>query len=188
MSARRPVLSLVATSLSRLVVGVWWARAGASSLTGPGLLVVAGFAMLTLGGHVWNARRSDRQDDLVQNGVYLGLIGHQFLLFVAGRPALSIPPWPMLGVLLVLDLATGVTALYARQPTLHLAAIAASALVLLAWLSHAAAPPWPAIAIASAGALALVAAVWMWAARRAAGVADTVLRLASASCCAWTRS
>jgi uncharacterized membrane protein len=177
VSIRRPVLSLVSSVMSWWIICTWWARAGAASLTGPGLLVVAGFTMLTLGGHIWNAKRSDKDNAVAQNGVYLGLVGHLFLMFVAGQPALSIPPWPMLGTLLVVDLAVGASTLYVRQANLHLAAIVASALVLVAWLSHATAAPWPAIAIVSAAVLAWLAGAWMWLGRRTAAAADFVTRL-----------
>ena len=176
-AVRRPVLSFISTLISWTVICAWWARAGATSLTGPGLLVVAAFAMLTLGGHIWNARRGDRDDPVVQNGVFLGLTGHLFLLFVAGQPALSIPPWPMLAVLFVLDLAIGVSALYTRRAILHLAMIGVSAMVLLAWQSHAVAAPWPATAVVAGGGLALLAATWMWLARRPQAGEDFLVTL-----------
>jgi hypothetical protein len=177
VAIRRPVLSLVSSVVSWLVICAWWARASAGSVAGPGLLVVAGFAMLTLGGHLWNARRGSQDDAAVQNGAYLGLVGHLFLLFVAGQPALSIPPWPMLGTLLVLDLAIGASTLYLRRADLHLSAIVASALVLVAWLSHATAEPWPAVAIVAAGVLASLAGAWMRLGRRTDAAADFVTRL-----------
>ena len=50
---------------------------------------------------------SSAEAGVVGGGVYLLLVGHAFLLFVASRPELAVPPWPLLGVLLVLDVAAG---------------------------------------------------------------------------------
>src|SRR5258708_3536385 len=68
-----------------------------------------------------------------ERGVCLALIGHAFLLFVVLQKSLALPPWPFLGVLLVLDLAIGVAALYSRRAELLLGALAASQVILVIW-------------------------------------------------------
>jgi uncharacterized membrane protein len=166
-SIRVPAVALAATILSWLVLGVWWSSANLTALAAPGLLVVSGFTLLTLAGHVYNAERAGGGTPVTRNGIYLGLVGHLFLLFVATRPALSIPPWPMLAILFVLDLAIATSALYVRQAELHLAAVAASAWVLIAWLAHAHASPWPLVAVAFSFIVAAIGIGWMRLAREA---------------------
>jgi uncharacterized membrane protein len=133
-----PILLPIGLALSWIVIAVWWATVSLAALLIPGLIAVAGFAIMILGGNIWALRRleggSARPGPAFNQGMYLGLIGHAFLFFVAARPELSSPPWPMLGVLAVLDLAIGVAALYARSGDLHLGAAAASQIILIVWV------------------------------------------------------
>jgi len=116
----------------------------------PALAVVAGVAMLALAMTVWaRGRVGDAPAPELEHGVYLGLAGHVFLLFVAAQPVLAVPPWPLFGVLAVLGLAVTVTALYLRRGDLHAAGVVASVMVVLVWAATAAQAPWPTIAIAA---------------------------------------
>lgn len=89
-----------------------------------------------------------------------------FAVLVAIEPRCAVPPWPLLGVLLVLDLAVGVVALYTRRHELLLAAMAVSALVLMVWMGVAEVAPWPGVGIISGGVLALLSFVWIYLAKR----------------------
>jgi uncharacterized membrane protein len=112
---------------------------------------------LTLGGHFWTAGGSaEAATDLTQAGLSLALIGHVFLVSVAVQPSLSLPPWPMLGTLFVLDVAIAAAALYARRAELLAAALGLSQLVLIVWVAVAISAPWPATALVAG---ALVAAI-----------------------------
>ena len=168
-SERLPLLSIIGVALSWLVLAAWWMTAAVAALVLPALIVVAGFSLLALGGSIW-AKRAAAGDDASAEGsdagVFLGLVGHLFLLFVAARPTLSVPPWPMLGVLGVLNLAVATAALYARSGRLHLGAAAAAPLVLTVWEMTAEVAPWPAVAVLAAGALAALAFAWIPLARR----------------------
>ena len=135
--SRVPLLALVGVVLSWVVIAVWWATAMVAALLVPALSIVAGFALLIVAGNLWATRgEGPAPTSAFGQGLYLGLVGSSlFLLFVATQPSLSTPPWPMLGVLLVLDLAILVASLYARRAELFAAALGLSQLVLLAWAS-----------------------------------------------------
>ena len=103
---------------------------------------------------------------LSENGIFLGLTGHVFLMAIAAQKSLCVPPWPLLGILLVLDLAVGAAALYMRRDSLHRAAMVASGLILIVWVDSAELVPWPDVAVFSAGALVLLSLVWIYLAKR----------------------
>lgn len=154
-----PPLSIAGTILSWIVLALWWRTAGAAAIV-PALAVMAGFALLTMGGSVWARKRADGNAAASHGfdaNVFLGLVGHVFVAFVIMRPELSLPPWPVLGALAVLDLGVVVAALYLRNGMLHLAASAATAVILMLWTTVAGSAPWPAVAILSAGAAMLLA-------------------------------
>jgi uncharacterized membrane protein len=171
---RLPVLSIVGVALSWLVLGIWWVSVGAvvtAALLLPALTVVAGFALLVLAGTAWARGRaavSGNTSDATEfeRASYLGVAGHLFLLAVAANPELSVPPWPMLGVLAVLNLAIGTAALHLRRGELHLAATGVSAVVLIVWANVAEAAPWPAVAVLSAGVMTAMVIGWMFLGRR----------------------
>ena len=177
---RRPLVALAGTVLSWVLIGVWWATVPLAASLVPALFLVAGFAVLGLGGNIWmrHQRGGDREagvaagsagvDPLGDGGQYLALVGHAFLFVVAAQPRLSIPPWPFLGVLAVLDLAAGVATLWLRRASLWVAALAASDLILLAWVLSARTAPWPTVALGSAAALVGLAFLWIFLARRRA--------------------
>jgi hypothetical protein len=175
-AAKLPVLSIAGAALSWLVLGAWWVTASVTVLVLPALMVVGAFALLTLGGSVW-ARRAAGGDATTDDGfdanVFVGLVGHLFLLFVATRPSLSVPPWPMLGVLVVLNLAVATAALYVRSGRAHLGAAAAAPVVLMFWTTAVQAAPWPRVAVLAAGGLAVLAFAWLPLARRARAASAT---------------
>ena len=88
------------------------------------------------------------------------------MLFVATRIELSVPPWPLLGVLFVLDLAIATASLAIRRGELHLAAAVASALILMVWATVAAVAPWPQVAIVAAAGVVALAFLWLPLAKR----------------------
>jgi hypothetical protein len=153
-----PPLSIAGALLSWIVLALWWRTAGAAAIV-PALAVMSGFALLTMGGSVWASRRAG--DGAVGTGfdanVFLGLVGHIFVAFVIMRPELSLPPWPVLGALAVLDLAVVAAALYMRSALVHVAATAATAVIFMLWTTVAGSAPWPTVAVLSAGAATLLA-------------------------------
>jgi uncharacterized membrane protein len=183
---RLPELSIVGVVLSWLVLGVWWLSAGVlvtAVLLLPALTVVGGFALLVLAGNVWARRQvaaasGETEVTEFERGTYLGLTGHLFLFAVAGNAALAIPPWPMLGILAVLNLAVGTAALYLRRGELHLGATAITAVLLMVWTNVAEAAPWPTVATLAAGTMAAMTMSWMFLARR---VGATMLMFEAAS-------
>lgn len=169
-----PVLSQVGSVLSWMILGAWWNETAGVVGVLPSLAVLTGLTLITLGGHAW-AVRSTRPAEGVEprragfgRGLYLGLIGHLFLFFVALNREWSLPPWPMFGALAVIVLATSVTSLAVGAPRLHVASIAASAVVLIAWTNAAALTPWTLIGLIASAALSLYALAWIPAARRLA--------------------
>jgi uncharacterized membrane protein len=149
--------------LSWVVIAVWWATAMVASLLLPALAIVGGFAVLLLGGNLWTQKQTTTGP--TRHTVYLGLVAHLFLLFVATQRSLATPPWPMFGVLFVLDLAVLVAALYAKRAELHAAAVMASQLVITLWVMTSVDLPsaglaWPEVGLLAAlgvGGLGLVA-------------------------------
>ncbi len=131
-----PILRLLGIVLSWIVIAVWWATAMVASLLVPALVVAGGFALLVLAGNAWlsASEAGAKSRDVSRQGLWLGLVGHAFLAFVATRADLAVPPWPLLGVLALLDLAILVAALYARRAELHPAALLASQIVAIEWV------------------------------------------------------
>lgn len=160
-----PPLSIAGAVVSWVVLALWWMTAGASAIV-PALAVMSGFALLTMGGSVWAGRRSGGNVAGFETNVFLGLIGHVFVAFVIMRPELSLPPWPVLGALAVLDLAVVVAALYMRNALVHVAASAATAVILMLWTTAADSAPWPTVAVLSAGVATLLTFVALPLSRR----------------------
>jgi hypothetical protein len=183
-----PLLSFLGMVLSWIVIAVWWATAMVAVLLIPSLMVVAGFALLIMAGSVWARQRAEAGGaearaaaPLLQQGLYLALVGHLFLLFVASQQALAVPPWPLFGVLVVLDLAIGAAALYTRRAELHGGAVIASQLVLLVWVIVAEVPPWPQVSMVAAGMVVAFALLWMPLSRRRGVSGGRFARVAVAS-------
>jgi hypothetical protein len=166
-TSRLPFLALAGMVLSWVVIGVWWATAMVTALLLPALVIVAGFALLIVAGNLWAGRSlgGEKSSSPFQQGVYLGLVGHLFLLFVASRSGLAVPPWSLLGILFVLDLAILTASLFARRAELNAAALGVSQLILLTWLLTArslpsAGLPWAEVALlatCAVGAMAIAA-------------------------------
>jgi hypothetical protein len=111
---------------------------------------------------VWaHARTDGAAAQGFDRGIYLGLIGHLFLLFVATQPALSVPPWPLFAVLFVLDLAIATACLALKHGELHVAAIIATAVILMTWASGAPSVRWESAAIAAAAVMVALAYLWV---------------------------
>ena len=156
--AGRAWLAPVAALFSWFLIGAWWAGA-TIGVELPGLLVLAGVALLTMGLAVWMFPRVSVEAGTdvgpADAHLALSLVGHLFLMGIMSNSRLSIPPWPGFAVLFVLDLALTVAVLHVRRAALHTAGLIASVLVLLIWAAGADAAPWPLVAIGAA--LALVA-------------------------------
>ena len=165
-SGRNPVLCVLGMVVSWVVLAVWWATASLVTMFVPGLVVVGGFALLVTGGNAWLKGRETTATSRPDPGIYLGLVGHVFLLFVVGQKSLGMRPWPILGVLAVLALALGVAALYARRGALHAAALVASQVVLLVWAGTVEVAPWPTVAILFAAGISIFGLAWVALARR----------------------
>jgi hypothetical protein len=168
-ATRNPILAIVGTLLAWAVLATWWFTATVAIALIPALSIVGGYALLTIGGNVWATRRAAGGDDsrgIFQNGTFVGLVGHLFLLYVAYQPTLAIPPWSLFAVLGVLTVAAGVGALYVKRGELFLAAVTASAAVVVVWEFTPQGAPWPAVAIAAAGALVALTALWVLLSRR----------------------
>ena len=160
-----PLLAMAGIALSWIVLGTLWASISMETMLLPALSVMAGFALLVLAGNTWLQTQAPAET-FPAHGAFLGLAGHLFLAIVAANKGLSIPPWPFLCVLLVLDLAIGVSALHLRRTDLHQAAMTASALLLMIWAVTAETAPWPGVAILSAAGLSLISILWIYLAAR----------------------
>ncbi|MBP1625972.1 MAG: rane protein-like protein [Holophagaceae bacterium] len=133
---RYPVLSPLGMVLSWILMAVWWFNAPMADHLVPGLLALVIFALLGVAGSLWLKACSPSKSDTFpeHSGVFLGWVPHLFLLMVAAQPRLSLPPWPWLGVMLVLGLALGAAALYLRRGALLLGSAVLSPLVLMIWV------------------------------------------------------
>jgi len=166
-AGRMPIFAIVGMVFSWIILGVLWASVSLAAILLPALVIMAGFALLVLAGNIWMQKKAEGSDtNLVGNGFFLGLAGHVFLFVVAAQESLSVPPWPFLGILLLLNLAVGAAALYTRRQALHRAAMVVSSLLLMVWTTHAGTAPWPQVGILSAGFLALFSIVWIYLAER----------------------
>lgn len=159
-----PMIALVGSVLSWLVLGVWWSHAAAAVGVLPSLLVLVCLTLTMLGGYAW---AGPRQATGFQYGVFLALVGHAFLWFVAVDAHASIPPWPLFGALAVITLATSAASIATANGELHAAGLVASALVAIGWTSVAPAS-WSATILAAAEAIAGYGLLWAYAVRRRA--------------------
>jgi uncharacterized membrane protein len=163
-----PWLSAAGAVLSWVVLAVWWNRAAAAVGLLPSLLALIGLTLIMLVGHAWaHAQVRQRIGEAAatttggfRHGIYLALVGHLFLFYLAQNPLWSTPPWPLLGSLAVLTLATSVSSLAVTAGGLHAAGVTAAAVVVLAWagLSPTASAP---TALAAIEAVIAYALVWL---------------------------
>ena len=162
-----PMAALVGAVLSWLVIGVWWTTALVAATLLPALMIIAGFALLVLLGNLWAEREAGGRDATAFHlGRFAAIAAHAFLMTVAADASLSIPPWPLFGILFVLDLAIGAAALYQRKADLHLGALVASQLVVAVWVATARVAPWPLLGLSAGTWLAGYGVLWMQLARR----------------------
>jgi len=170
-STQRTILAIASIVLSWIVITLWCANALKPPTLIAALAMIGGFALLAVAGGVFIGRGEDGD----VSTTYLGLIGHAFLFAVAVQPQLAFPPWPLFVVLLVLDLAIGVAAIYLRRATLMTGAMAASQLVLMVWAADAKASPWPVVAFLAAIAISALALIWFRIDRRFSAAAIVAL-------------
>jgi len=167
-----PVLRLAGVAIAWLVLGIWWASAMTATLLLPALVVVGGMSLLVAMGHSWLGGRAAPHDDTLPVGATLAVFVHGFLAYIVLRAGLAIPPWPWLGVLVVVDLAVATAALAIRNGGPHLAAIVASQAVVILWGTGATTAPWPAVAMIAADGVVILALVWIGLARRRGAPVD----------------
>ncbi|HET8773451.1 MAG TPA: DUF2339 domain-containing protein, partial [Thermoanaerobaculia bacterium] len=139
-STRRPVFAAVAVILAWIVLASWWEAATLDVALIPALFVIAVFGVLVVLTTAWAK---------FEGQTHFALAGHAFLIFVAASRTLAFPPWPFLAVLLVLDLAVGVAAIYLKRSSLLVGGAVMSQVVLLAWTIVAEVAPWPNVALAA---------------------------------------
>jgi uncharacterized membrane protein len=180
-SARMPMVAFVGTAFSWVVLAMWSIEGAGAVGVMPSLAVIAGFTLVTLAGYAWAHVKLRKQDALraegFNNGLFLSLTGHLFLLFVAVNRDWSIPPWPLFATLAVLTLATSATALVTRKPAVHGAGTVAAAVIVLGWAVASAAPPWTTVAVAASAVVSAFALIWIRIVRQA----DTGLASAAAA-------
>ncbi|HEX5714961.1 MAG TPA: DUF2339 domain-containing protein [Thermoanaerobaculia bacterium] len=164
---RRPALALAGVVLSWFLIGLWWATIPLDGRVVPALLLVALFSVVALAGNAWTARGGEGTE--ASRGVYLALMGHVFILFVATQRNLALPPWPVFGVLALLVLAAGVAALVLRRGGLQVASLILAHVAILTWMYVAELAPWPAVALAAEAVLAAFGVAWVWMAWRREG-------------------
>jgi uncharacterized membrane protein len=185
-----PATALVGSALSWVVLAVWWANASASLGVLPLVMLITGLALLTLAGHGWTYRqaRSAKAPPAVLEqfgyGSWIALAAYVFLLAVAVRPELVMPPWPFFGGLAVVALAISTAAFASRAGTLHLVSTAAAAVVLFGWMTTTQAAGYAMVALSAEAALVVFALSWIALGRRggfeqrAAGAAATAIVIA----------
>ena len=175
-SGRMPWLSANGAILSWLVLAVWWSNAAAVVGLLPSLLVVVGLALVMFIGyawaHIWILRQDPRaiaraDSGGFQHGIYIGLLGHLFLFYIAQDAAWSVPPGPMFGALAVMTLGASVAAMAVEAGQLHASAVIASALVLLTWAITSMPPALALIGVIAVELVAAYALVWLGAEKQA---------------------
>jgi uncharacterized membrane protein len=153
-ATRLPLFAFAGTLLSWLVLGAWWVSGSLTVQLVPALVVLAGFTLLTLAGHLWLGGQLKEEGLPFQAGMGLALVGHLFLFFVASQASLAVPPWPMLAILGVLDLAFAATALRTRRAELFGGALACSQLIVLVWVGTVGFDGWPMVSLFAAAVVA----------------------------------
>jgi hypothetical protein len=162
-----PLLARVGSVLSWLILAVWWHDAAGAVGILPSLAVLSGLTLVTFAGHAWAFHASGGAPRLASDeagrrgGLYLGLIGHLYLIFVALNPEWSLPPWPLFGALGLVTFAASVTSSAVRGFVLHVAAIAAASLVVNVWTAIATGAPWPRTGLLASAAVTAYALGWI---------------------------
>jgi uncharacterized membrane protein len=164
-----PFVSVMGSLVSWVVLASWWLRAGAVVGIIPSLTVIAGLALVTMGGHAWVHRQETTRSAeagrtsapaTIRNGLYLGLVGHLFLFLIVLNPTWSVPPWPWFATLAVMTLAASAVSLATRTPSLHAAAAVAAAVIVAAWTTAVGAS-WSFVALVTSAAVSVYGLAWM---------------------------
>ncbi|MFZ2492724.1 MAG: DUF2339 domain-containing protein, partial [Thermoanaerobaculia bacterium] len=159
-----PMVGVFAIALSWMILAVWWANAPVKESLIQALIVVLALALIIL----IDAVRSGTPDseDVTANGAFLALFAHAFLFYVASRPALGMPPWPLFAVLALVDLAAGAAALVLRRPLMLLITTIATEVVLFAWTDQVKSTRWAVVALVATLLVAAWTLVWRRIGRR----------------------
>ncbi len=184
-----PMLSIVGSAVSWVILAGWWTRAAGAVGILPSLAVLGSLSLVTLAGHTWEfaqvrAARVAAVGTGFTRGLFLALGGHLFLLFLVTNPAWSLPPWPWMATLGLLTLAMSCAALFTGVAALHAAGAIAAASVVVFW-TPSASEPWLSTGILASIVVSLYAAAWMvvdarvGSARRTAGVVDDTVPVAA---------
>jgi uncharacterized membrane protein len=166
-----PLMAVTGGVLSWFVLGTWWSRAVGTMGLLPSLLLVVLLTLIMLAGHAW-AHAAGREVDApasgsssmpvrFRDGLFLALVGHFFLLYVAADPQLSLPPWTLFGALAVITLAMSVVSLFTRVGVLHAAGVAAASAVIYEWSVNAGTESWPLVALIAAGVVSAYGVAWI---------------------------
>ncbi|WP_242395554.1 DUF2339 domain-containing protein [Anaeromyxobacter oryzisoli] len=152
---RSPLLALAGVLLGLLAFALWCVQALAAAVLLPAVLAAGALALVALAGAVLAAPGVPSGDAAraFRAAPLLGLAGHAFVLVVALRADLALPPWAWLAVLGALDLGFLSAALRTRRGDLLLAATVASGVVLVSFEAALGAEP----GVASSGAAAALA-------------------------------
>jgi hypothetical protein len=166
-----PAVSFVGSLLSWGVLATWWVSASGSIGTMASLVVLAGMTLVTLGGYTWShlsnagvPAATATPGSRFSDGLFLGLIGHLFLLAIASNREWAIPPWPLFGTLAVLTLATSTATLAVRRAALHVSGIVAAGLIVVTWTVDAS-RGWGLVGMLAAAAVSVFALTWLVPAR-----------------------
>jgi uncharacterized membrane protein len=163
-AGRLPIVSQVGSVISWIVLLTWWERAAGSVGVLPSLLVAVGLTLVTLAGHTWSVSSVQAHGETAPapftRGLYLGLIGHLFLLALVMDREWALPPWPVFAALAAITLGTSAAALWSRVATMHAAGTIAAALVVTAWSATAGVPEWGLTAVLAATAVSGYGLLW----------------------------
>jgi len=158
-----PIVSVAGSLLSWIVLASWWMRAGAAVGIVASLAVLTGLTLVTFAGHSWVNRSREKTTGRAAGfgeGLYLGLIGHLFLLAVSTNPAWSLPPWPLFGTLTVLTLTASTVSLLTNNAALHAVGAAAAGTIVAVW-TYSAGPSWSLVGLGASAAASVFALLWI---------------------------
>jgi hypothetical protein len=167
-----PPVSFIGSLLSWAILATWWTRASGSVGTLASLTVLSGMTLVTLGGYVWSHRHNaglgatsvSVMGTRFSDGLFLGLIGHLFLLGLSSNPEWSMPPWSLFGTLAVMTLATSVASIAVTRAALHVSGIVAASLIALTWMLDAG-RGWGLVGLLAAAGVSAFALAWQSPAR-----------------------
>ncbi|MBW3564035.1 MAG: DUF2339 domain-containing protein [Acidobacteria bacterium] len=144
IDGRGPLVVTAGLLLSWLVLQIWWSTADVVANLIPALAILAALSIFILAGSWWLNRKESESGRI--NAAF-ALVGHLFLVAVAMRPDLAVPPGPLFAVLALLTVAIAIGALLLRDTLLLIANLLFAQVVLAFWAATASTPPYPSIAI-----------------------------------------